>query len=121
MTATISPTPSDSDWEETLTAIGVDASFISRTLISALEDQGLTDTTLNYESFGGIVEAGDQLAAGIEFAQESSHLHALQDLLIPAVDWQRAWEELAKIEGYTIIPTHLPTYWAVFRTNDELG
>ena len=75
---------------------GVDASFVSRTLIGALEDQGYTTDGLNEDYFAGVVEADDQLSAGIEFAQESSHLHALQDFLIPAVDWQRAWEELVR-------------------------
>ena len=99
----------------------MEASFVSRTLISALEDQGYIVDNLNDDCSGGIVEADDQISAGVEFAKENAQLHALQDFLIPAVDWQRAWEELANIEGYTILATHLPTQWAVFRTNDELG
>jgi hypothetical protein len=115
MTATVN---SPGAWEEILTGIGMEKGFVSRALVSALQNHGLNSDNLSYDSFGGIVEAEDELGAAIKFTQETAGIHLLQEFLLPAVNWERAWEELSASEGYMILPTHLPNYWAVMRADN---
>ncbi len=105
-------------WEGVLTGIGMEKGFVSSTLIQALQENSLGADRLAYDSFGGIIEAQSADEAAIRFTQETAKIYLLQEFLLPAIDWKRAWEELSATEGYLVLPTHLPTYWAIIRPDD---
>lgn len=108
-------TTTESNWKDLLRDIGIAEKFISDSLIGSLLQHGFNAQQLTEDSMGEIVEAESMEAAAVNFTKSTAEINDLQHFLPAAINWQTAWEQLSKTEGYSVHPTGLANFWVVLK------
>ena len=108
------PSPSFTDWKNTLTNIGLKEEHVTDDLIGILQAHGFTLSSLVDESFQSYWQGKDEGEAGVKVAKDFSSLNPFQEFLRPAIDLEAAWYNLKIYERHMLIKTNEADTWALF-------
>ena len=108
------PSPSFTDWKNTLTNIGLKEEHVTDDLVGILQAHGFSISSLMDDSFQGYWQGSTEYEAGSKVASEFSELNPIQEFLRSAIDWEAAWHKLKIYERYILIKTNEADTWALF-------
>lgn len=91
---------------------------ITDELISALNQHDIRLAEMTEQSFQGCYLGQNESEAGKTVARDMAALNMLQAFLEPAINWEQAWQNLSRAEGYILLPTPTRNTWALFNKNN---
>lgn len=106
-----------SSWKHVLTSCGVKEEHVTEELVSKLCQHRFSPNTFNEESFFGYHQGDNEKEIGVSIAKEYASLNGLQWFLEDAIDWEKAWRQLGKHEGWLLVKVEDAT-WGLFKEND---
>lgn len=107
-----------SSWKQALIECGVNAEHITEDLVSVLQHYRFTPDTFSEESFRGYHYGESINDVSVALAKEFASLNALQEFLESAIDWSKAWQEVAKQEGWLLLQMDSST-WGLFHEENK--
>ena len=115
--STTTETNTFSAWLEALKDIQVTETDATEELINFLAANDFTSETINDDCFKGYFNGNSESEAGKEAAKSIADLHSRQEFLATSIDWDRAWHNLKKGDGYVLARTDRRGVWALFAKN----